>query len=464
MARQSSLFVCQSCGSTQTKWVGRCPACETWNSLVEETHDSSPLTRSKKPSKRTALLTEDLQSSTPSPPRFQCTLSEFDRVCGGGLVQGSVILIGGDPGVGKSTLLLQVAALLSKQHPTLYVSGEEAIDQVRLRAHRLGLKDTPLKLLSSTHIHDIITTVEQKETSYKLAIIDSIQTMYSDAIDAAPGTVSQVRLCCQELMHLAKTKGIIIVLIGHVTKEGTLAGPRVLEHMVDAVLYFEGEKGHSYRILRATKNRFGPTDEIGVFEMRTEGLQQVCNPSGFFLSERQGMMSGSAVFAGMEGTRPLLIEIQALVSPASFGTPRRAVIGWDSGRLAMILAVLETRCGLNFGTKDVYLNVAGGLKISEPAADLAVAAALMSSLTGVTLPGDAIFYGEISLTGEIRSVSNGEGRQKEAQKLGFKQAFTPREKSSALFEPERFKSESFSFLRDFVSYFHIHDTKGARYA
>ena len=356
-------------------------------------------------------------------PRRKSGIEEFDRVTGGGLVAGSALLIGGDPGIGKSTLLLQVTALLSKGARCAYVSGEESLDQVRMRAQRLGLSQAPVELASATNVRDIIETIDKK--NFDAVVIDSIQTMYLDNLDSAPGTVAQVRACAAELIRAAKRRGACLLLVGHVTKEGQIAGPRVLEHMVDTVLYFEGDRGHTFRILRAVKNRFGPTDEIGVFEMAEAGLVEVSNPSELFLSQRQQEISGSAVFAGMEGTRPVLVEIQALVAPSPLGTPRRAVIGWDQARLSMVLAVLEARCGVAIGPNDVYLNVAGGLRIAEPAADLAVAAALASSLTGVPVPQDMVVFGEIGLSGEVRNVGQIESRLKEASKLGFKSALIP---------------------------------------
>lgn len=358
-------------------------------------------------------------------PRRLSGIGEFDRVVGGGLVPGSATLVGGDPGIGKSTLLLQVICKLAAQNRVAYISGEEAIDQVRLRAARLGVADVNCELASATSIRDIVASVDQTDTP-DILIIDSIQTMYVDTIDSAPGTVAQVRTSAQELIRTAKKRNFCVILVGHVTKEGMIAGPRVLEHMVDTVLYLEGERGHQFRILRAVKNRFGPTDEIGVFEMTDKGLLEVHNPSALFLADRRGDTSGAAVFAGLEGTRPVLVEVQALVAPTSYGTPRRAVIGWDSGRLAMVLAVLEARCGVTFSNADVYLNVAGGLRITEPAADLAVAAALLSSLTGEPVPAEAVVFGEIGLSGEVRRVSQPEIRLKEAAKLGFNQSIMPK--------------------------------------
>lgn len=422
-------FVCQSCGASFPKWAGKCEACGAWNSLLEESlpdgppkglHDSG-----KRKSKGRPIDFVPLKGEKKRMPRLLSGIGEFDRVVGGGLVAGSATLVGGDPGIGKSTLLLQVVCRLAQGARVAYISGEEAIDQVRLRAERLGVSNVACDLASATSVRDIVAALDAPEAP-NVAIIDSIQTMYVDTIDSAPGTVAQVRTSAQELIRVAKKRDIALILVGHVTKEGAIAGPRVLEHMVDTVLYLEGERGHQFRILRAVKNRFGPTDEIGVFEMQDKGLEEVHNPSALFLADRHGDTSGAAVFAGLEGTRPVLVEIQALVAPASYGTPRRAVIGWDSGRLAMVLAVLEARCGVSFGNNDVYLNVAGGLRVSEPAADMAVAAALVSALTGVPVPSEAVIFGEIGLSGEVRRVSQPSLRLKEALKLGFSQAILPR--------------------------------------
>ncbi len=381
--------------------------------------------------KGNALEFVELRSAQRKVERSSSGIPELDRVAGGGLVPGSAILVGGDPGIGKSTLLLQaVAAMSSHGARTVYISGEEAADQVRLRVQRLGLPGEGVQLGTTTNVRDILTLFEERELPTAL-VIDSIQTMYVDTIDSAPGTVSQVRTCAQELIKAAKRRNVVLFLVGHVTKDGQIAGPRVLEHMVDTVLYFEGERSHHFRILRAVKNRFGPTDEIGVFEMSDGGLAQVANPSTLFLSNRDEAISGAAVFAGMEGTRPILVEIEALVAPSSLGTPRRAVIGWDSARLAMVLAVLEARCGVILAGRDVYLNVAGGLRVNEPAADLAVAAALISSTSQVPLPRGTLVFGEIGLSGEIRAVSQTASRLKEAEKLGFAQAIVPAGTSNA---------------------------------
>lgn len=425
MAKSSATFVCQSCGSTTTKWSGRCDACGEWNSIVEEVPlAAGPASKTLGASKGRSLPLSDLSGHEAPPPRTISKLDELDRVLGGGLVPASALLVGGDPGIGKSTLLLQAAAAFANAGlKVIYISGEEASAQVRMRAARLGLREAPVKLATETNLRDILTTLENEKPD--LAIIDSIQTMWADNLDSAPGTVSQVRASAQELVRFAKKNNTAIILVGHVTKEGQIAGPRVVEHMVDAVIYFEGERGHQFRVLRAVKNRFGPANEIGVFEMGEMGLAEVPNPSALFLGERDGGTSGSAVFAGIEGTRPVLVEIQALTAQSPLGTPRRAVVGWDSGRLSMVLAVLEARCGLSLAGQDVYLNVAGGLRINEPAADLAVAAALISSITGTPLPSDTVIFGEISLSGAVRPVSQMDARLKEAEKLGFARAILP---------------------------------------
>lgn len=425
MARDTLLYVCQSCGAVHTKWAGQCSGCGEWNSLAEESKSAPP--GAMKPvstARGRGLQFETLQSDTPEPPRIVTGVTEFDRVCGGGVVPGSAILLGGDPGVGKSTLLLEVMAKAARNGARVaYISGEEAIEQIRSRAKRMGVADANVALASATALREILTTL--KRDKFDIVVLDSIQTLWSDAHEAGPGSVTQVRACAAELVRLAKDNGPAIVLVGHVTKDGQIAGPRVVEHMVDAVLSFEGERGYPFRILRAGKNRFGATDEIGVFEMSDVGLREVANPSALFLGEGKERAPGAAVFAGIEGTRPVLVEIQALVAPSAYGTPRRAVVGWDSGRLAMLLAVLEARCGLGFGDKDVYLNIAGGLRISEPAADLAAAAALISSALDKPLPQGCVVFGEIGLSGEVRAVNRAEARLREAKKLGFDRALAP---------------------------------------
>lgn len=406
--------------------MGRCEACGGWNTIVEEaatTGIGSAVIRKSGTGVPFAL--ESLEGEAPPVQRIITGIGELDRVTGGGFVPGSATLIGGEPGIGKSTLLIQACAALAQQGArVVYVSGEESIQQVRLRASRLGLSRTSVQLAAQTVVEDIVATLSAGETP-RFVILDSIQTLWSDAIESAPGSVSQVRAASGALIRYAKTRGVAVVMVGHVTKDGQIAGPRVVEHMVDAVMSFEGDSAHAFRILRATKNRFGATDEIGVFEMTGEGLAEVANPSALFLAGRDLTAPGAAVFAGVEGQRPVLVEIQALVAPSTLGTPRRAVVGWDSSRLAMVLAVLEAHGGLKLGAYDVYLNVAGGLRIGEPAADLAVAAALVSSLVGVPLPHDAVYFGEIALSGAVRAVGHVGLRLKEAMKLGFTRAFAP---------------------------------------
>jgi len=425
MAKDAAIYVCQSCGAVHGKWAGQCSGCGEWNTIVEESRSAPP--GALKPvatSRSRGLNFESLESDTPEPARIITGVTEFDRVCGGGVVPGSAILLSGDPGVGKSTLLLDVAGRAAlKGVRVAYISGEEAIEQIRARAKRMGLEKAPVALASATALREIIATLKREK--FDIVIVDSIQTLWSDAHEAGPGSVTQVRACASEMVRLAKSGGPAVVLVGHVTKDGQVAGPRVVEHMVDAVLSFEGERGYPFRILRAGKNRFGATDEIGVFEMGDSGLREVSNPSALFLGEGKDRAPGAAVFAGIEGSRPVLVEVQALVAPSAYGTPRRAVIGWDTGRLAMVMAVLEARCGVGFGQQDVYLNVAGGLRINEPAADLAAAAALISSVTDTPLPQGCIVFGEISLSGEVRSVGRAEARLREAQKLGFDQALCP---------------------------------------
>ena len=440
MAKNTSQFVCQDCGSVHGKWAGRCDACGAWNSIAEEATNATPKGVTARGGRTIDFV--PLDGAPTQLTRRLTGLAEFDRVCGGGLVPGSALLVAGDPGIGKSTILLQIAAALARSGTgCAYVSGEEAIDQIRLRAQRLDLSSASVSLAAATNIRDILASFDKPAKAAiraakgdgangrgnllpEVLVIDSIQTMYVDLLDSAPGTVGQVRASAQELIRMAKRRGITVILVGHVTKEGTIAGPKVLEHMVDTVLYFEGERAHQFRILRTVKNRYGPTDEIGVFEMTGHGLAEVANPSALFLAERSEEASGTAVFAGIEGTRPVLVEIQALVAPSTLGTPRRAAVGWDNARLAMVLAVIETRCGISFADRDVYLNVAGGLRISEPAADLAVAAALISSYADKIGGPQTVVFGEIGLSGEVRPVTQTDLRLKEASKLGFERAVT----------------------------------------
>ncbi|HET7410007.1 MAG TPA: DNA repair protein RadA [Paracoccaceae bacterium] len=426
MAKVATRFVCRACGAEHRKWAGQCVDCSAWNAIEEDEGLSSagPAARTLGQSRGRTVALGRLSGDEAPPPRGLSGIGELDRVLGGGLMPGSAILVGGDPGIGKSTLLLQaVAAFAGRGANAVYVTGEEAPAQIRMRAARLGLADAPVRMAAETNLRDILTTLEAERPH--LVIIDSIQTMWADHVDSVPGSVAQVRACAQELVTFAKRRNVAVVLVGHVTKEGQIAGPRVVEHMVDTVLYFEGERSHRFRILRAVKNRFGPADEIGVFEMTGAGLAEVANPSALFLGERGEDVPGSAVFAGIEGTRPVLVEFQALVAPSGFGTPRRAVVGWDSSRLAMVLAVLDARCGVAFGAKDIYLNVAGGLRISEPAADLAAAAALLSALSGTAVPAETVLFGEVSLSGGVRPVPQPEARLREALKLGFSRAIVP---------------------------------------
>jgi DNA repair protein RadA/Sms len=426
MAKARSTFVCQNCGAITNRWQGRCDSCGDWNTIVEEAGASAiggPIAARAKRGK--AFELEGLSGEGRPAPRLATGVNEFDRVTGGGFVPGSVLLLGGEPGIGKSTLLIQACAMLAQRgERVVYISGEEAVAQVRLRAARLGLTHAPVELAAATQVEDILATCASGR-SPALVIIDSIQTMHTDMAESAPGTVTQVRASAQALLRFAKLSGSTIILVGHVTKDGQVAGPRVVEHMVDAVLSFEGDAAHHFRMLRASKNRFGATGEIGVFEMTGLGLAEVANPSALFLAGRDSAAPGAAVLAGMEGQRPVLVEIQALVAPTSLGTPRRAVVGFDQSRLSMILAVLEAHGGLKLGAHDVYLNVAGGLRADEPAADLAAAAALVSSLTGAILPPDQVYFGEIGLSGAVRPVIHTGLRLKEAGKLGFRRAVIP---------------------------------------
>ncbi|WP_099156819.1 DNA repair protein RadA [Virgibacillus ndiopensis] len=427
MAKRKTKYVCQECGYESAKWMGKCPGCNNWNTLVEEIEASSMKNRQglgrdgrtiSKPEKITAIESQ-------KEPRMTTSMKEFNRVLGGGIVPGSLVLIGGDPGIGKSTLLLQISSQLAKkQLPVLYISGEESTRQTKLRADRLDIKTDLLYVLSETNMYDIANQIEDIKPS--LVIIDSIQTIFREEVTSAPGSVSQVRECTSELMKIAKTNGIPIFIVGHVTKEGAIAGPRMLEHMVDAVLYFEGERHHTYRILRGVKNRFGSTNEMGIFEMKESGLREVLNPSEIFLEERSQGAAGSTVVASMEGTRPVLVEIQALISPSSFGNPRRMATGIDNGRVPLLMAVLEKRVGLMLQNQDAYIKVAGGVKLDEPAIDLAIAISIASSFRDQPTMPDDIFVGEVGLTGEIRRVSRIEQRVQEAAKLGFKRVICPK--------------------------------------
>jgi DNA repair protein RadA/Sms len=450
MAKPQKSYVCRDCGSTYNRWQGKCDDCGEWNSIVEEKAAVSGAPKGLSAKKGNQITLVSLDEPIQQAPRSLTGIAELDRALGGGLVEGSAILIGGDPGIGKSTLLLQaMGALALKGEDCVYISGEESTAQVQMRAKRLGLSNAPLKLGCETSLRNILSTLDQGKPP-KVVVIDSIQTLFADHVESAPGTVSQVRICAHELISFAKRKGTIVILVGHVTKDGQIAGPRVLEHMVDTVLYFEGDRGHQFRILRAVKNRFGGTDEIGVFEMTGAGLSEVTNPSALFLADHNAREPGSAVFAGIEGSRPVLVEIQALVARSSAANPRRAVVGWDSGRLAMVLAVLDARAGLGLAGCDVYLNVAGGLKVSEPAADIAVAAALISSLSQIPLPEETVVFGEISLSGDIRSVSQTDARLKESTKLGFSRAMMPKAKKGG---PAGIEQHTLARVTDLVAHF-----------
>lgn len=424
MAKAPNSFACSACGARFPKWAGRCEKCGEWNTLVEEAPLSQGPGRGLGAAKGKMVPLTGLDAVEAPPPRRAAGIAELDRVFGGGLVPGSAVLVGGDPGIGKSTLLLQAAAAFANSGANaIYISGEEATSQIKMRAERLGLAHAPVKLGAETALRDILTTLDA--TRPDIAVIDSIQTLWSDRVESAPGSVGQVRSAVHELVTFAKSRGTAVILVGHVTKEGQIAGPRVVEHMVDTVLYFEGERGHQFRILRSVKNRFGPAGEIGVFEMTGAGLAEVANPSALFLSERGEPVPGAAVFAGIEGTRPVLTEVQALVAPSTLASPRRTVVGLDSGRVSTILAVLEARCAIPFAGMDVFLNVAGGMRVTEPAADLAIAAALLGAREDLAIPAEAVVFGEISLSGALRPVAQAENRLKEAAKLGFSQAILP---------------------------------------
>ena len=439
MAKRKTKFLCQDCGYESAKWMGKCPGCGNWNTMVEEVEKSSTQrkgafahsvasTIAAKPIPITSI-------ETSNEPRIHTDLAELNRVLGGGIVRGSLVLIGGDPGIGKSTLLLQVSSQLAqKKHSVLYVSGEESQKQTKLRADRLGVVSDHLLVYSETNLEEISRTIENINVDF--VVIDSIQTIYHPEVTSAPGSVSQVRECTAELMRIGKTKGIAIFIVGHVTKEGSIAGPRLLEHMVDTVLYFEGERHHTYRILRAVKNRFGSTNEMGIFEMKEAGLEEVENPSEIFLEERSQGAAGSTVVASMEGTRPVLVEIQALISPTSFGNPRRMANGIDHNRVPLLMAVLEKRVGMLLQNQDAYLKVAGGVKLDEPAIDLAIVVSIASSFRDKPTKATDCIIGEVGLTGEVRRVSRIEQRVQEAAKLGFERVIIPSNNLSGFTPPK----------------------------
>lgn len=452
MVKLAQEYVCQSCGAAAAKWQGRCASCGAWNSLTEEARAvAAPGPTGFKPRRKAkAAIVEELAGGGREVGRITSGIGELDRAVGDGFAQGSAVLLSGEPGIGKSTLLLQAAAAIAgRGHSALYFSGEEATEQIRMRASRLGLSRAPLGLVAETCVERIVATIEQRPTA-GFIVVDSIQTLWTEAIESAPGTVSQVRASMQALIALAKALGPVLVVVGHVTKDGQIAGPKSIEHMVDTVLTFEGESNHHLRLLRATKNRFGPANEIGVFDMQGDGLREVANPSELFLSEGDGAAPGTAIFAGIEGTRPLLVEIQALLSPSAYVAPRRSVVGWDQNRLAMILAVLEARCGVKIGAQDVYLNIAGGFRVSEPAADLAVAVSILSALSGIALPKDCVYFGEAGLSGALRPVQQMSVRLKEARKLGFRSACLP---ASGEVSGHGLELTRFAQLRDLATLF-----------
>lgn len=445
MAKTKSLFFCQECGYDSPKWLGRCPGCGAWNSMREEivkkeTGRGNVSISPMKPQSITSVEIEPL-------PRIPSGISEVDRVLGGGIVPGSLLLLGGDPGIGKSTLALQIAMLIAHQNEKiLYVSGEESAAQIRMRAERLGPLPENLILLAATDLDGILSVA--KESNPGLMIIDSIQTLYVSDISSAPGSVSQVRECTGRLLRYAKENPTSILIIGHVTKDGAIAGPRMLEHMVDSVLYFEGDSSKAFRILRTIKNRFGGTHEAGIFSMTSRGLEVVENPSAVLLKERPLDASGSVIFPAMEGARPLLIEIQALVSPSSFGTPRRTSAGFDTGRLALLSAVAEKQLGVSLSSQDIYINIVGGMDTEEPAADLAIIYALLSSYRGLQVASDTVIMGEVGLTGEVRSIPQIELRIKEAERLGYKKAIIPQGNLKAVKHITNLKSEGVQNIGD----------------
>ena len=421
MAKNQTVFVCSNCGNESPKWLGKCPACNSWNTFYEEKIVTSKVSGEKKAVSAEVKKLNSVEIEKYS--RYKTGYEELDRVLGGGLVQGSLVLLGGEPGIGKSTLILQICDKIKVNGSVLYISGEESATQIKMRADRLNINNENILFLGETCIETIENTLESVKPDF--IIIDSIQTMYSEQLQAAAGSVSQVREITARIMQMCKRKNITTILIGHVTKDGNIAGPRVLEHMVDTVLYLEGERYFSYRILRGVKNRFGSTNEVGLFEMREEGLCEIENPSEILISERDGNPSGSVIVASLEGTRPMLVEIQALLAPTAFGMPRRTGIGVDYNRMALLMAVLEKRAGLHITNYDAYINVVSGIKIDEPAVDLGIALAIASNFKNVPLPKDLVVVGEIGLTGEIRSVNSLEKRVKEAEKMGFKTFVVP---------------------------------------
>ncbi len=446
MVKLKKIYTCQQCGYTRHKWSGQCSECSEWNTFIENVDQPHAINTNHKIGKELEFFS--LANINTNYQRYKTHIQEFDRVCGSGLVPaGSTVLVGGDPGIGKSTLLLQISAILSQHYLVHYISGEEAIDQIKIRASRLNISDCNIHLASSNSLDDIIVSLDKHKP--QIVIIDSIQTIYSSTAESSHGSITQIKTCSHALINYAKQNNIIIIIIGHVTKDGAIAGPRVLEHMVDSVLYFEGNRKDQFRILRSVKNRFGSTNEIGVFEMNTNGLTEVKNPSAIFLNHTNTEVNGSAVFIGIEGTRPILSEVQSLIANTNYATPKRSIVGWDANRLAMIIAVLETRCGLNTSTKDIYLNIVGGLKIQDPAADLAVAASLMSSITSKPINRHYAFCGEICLSGEVKGISYLESRVKEAIKIGFTTIYVPNNSNiSKSLQTNGIKIESIEHIND----------------
>lgn len=425
LAKRKTVYVCQECGYESIRWMGKCTNCNNWNTFVEEIKQKKGARKSTTQTSPSVKPMKVNEIEYEKEYRLLTHMQELNRVLGGGIVPGSLVLIGGDPGIGKSTLLLQTSAQIAKKHRVLYVSGEESLQQTKLRANRIGVKAEDLYILAETNIHHILHYIDS--VNPRFVVVDSIQTMFKEEITSAPGSVSQVRECTMELMRTAKVKGIPIFIVGHVTKEGAIAGPRMLEHMVDVVLYFEGERHHTYRIIRSVKNRFGSTNELGIFEMKENGLQEVLNPSQLFLEERSSGASGSTIVASMEGTRPVLVEVQALISPSNFGNPRRMATGVDVNRISLLMAVLEKRIGFLLQNQDAYVKIAGGVKLDEPAIDLAIAISIASSFRDEATRPDDIFIGEVGLTGEVRRVSRLEQRIQEAEKLGFKRVICPKQ-------------------------------------
>ena len=447
--KNTTVFVCSNCGYESSKWLGKCPSCNEWNSFYEEKAvTTSGNSKDKNKQKGKIIRLNDVEEK--STTRIKTGVAELDRVLGGGFVEGSLTLLGGEPGIGKSTLILQICDKVKVDGKILYVSGEESAEQIKIRADRLGIKNENLLFLSETDIDNVEDALEKSEA--KFAIIDSIQTMYSDEITSAPGSVSQVREITAQIMRMCKQKAITTIIIGHVTKEGNIAGPRVLEHMVDTVLYLEGERYFSYRILRGVKNRFGSTNEIGMFEMQNEGLVEIVNPSSILISERDGNPAGSTIAISLEGTRPLLLELQALTTPSVFGMPRRNAIGIDYNRLTLLIAVLEKRAGLNLGSQDVYLNIVGGIKVNEPALDLGIILAAASSFKNISIKEDIAVVGEVGLTGEVRRVNMIEKRLKEAEKLGYKTCIIPESNKKVLKENFKLDIIGVKNIRDAMKY------------